>query len=132
MEKIKEKSKPVDYQIYVYHFLSARELIRFEGEFETVRVLRNVSLLLNGKCIKISGFPDPSRLRAYQSDVIPHGSIGRDISVIEVLPHLMMVNQGRELILYILRDSLYVGFHQNLQIGNHVLRYMHIIGTKCL
>ena len=67
MENIKEKSKPVDYQILRVS-LSARELIRFEGEFETVRALRKVSLLLNGKSIKISGFPDPLRLRAYQSD----------------------------------------------------------------
>ena len=67
MEKIKEKSKPVDHQ-NLRVSLSARELIRFEGEFETVRALRKVSLLLNGKSIKISGFPDPLRLRAYQSD----------------------------------------------------------------
>uniref|UniRef100_A0A1X7SJM7 Uncharacterized protein n=1 Tax=Amphimedon queenslandica TaxID=400682 RepID=A0A1X7SJM7_AMPQE len=57
MEKIKEKSKPVDYQ-NLRVSSSARELIRFEGEFETIRALRKVTLLLNGKSIKIRGFHD--------------------------------------------------------------------------
>lgn len=67
MEKIKEKSKPVDYQ-NLRVSSSARELIRFEGEFETIRALRKVTLLLNGKSIKIRGFHDALRIRAYQPE----------------------------------------------------------------
>lgn len=67
MEKIKEKSKPEDYH-NLRVALSARELIRFEGELETVRALRKVNLLLNGKTIKLRGFPDSLKIQAFQSD----------------------------------------------------------------
>lgn len=70
MEKIKEKSKPETYH-NIRVGLSSRELIRFEGEFETVRSLRKVNLLLNGKTIKLKGFPDPLRIRSFQTES-PH------------------------------------------------------------
>ena len=67
MEKIKEKSQPEEYQ-YLRVTLSTRELIRFEGEFDSLRALRKVVLLLNGKTIKLRGFPDPLQMRAIQTE----------------------------------------------------------------
>lgn len=48
-----------------------REVIHFEGEFESTRVLRKVILLIDGKSIKLSGFPDLLKVRARVKDV-PH------------------------------------------------------------
>ena len=45
-----------------------REIIKFEGEFETLRVMRKVVLLLNGKTIKLKGFSDPLKVRAAQAE----------------------------------------------------------------
>ena len=66
MEKIKEKSQPEEYQS-LRVTVSARELIKFTGELESVKALRKVVLLLNAKTIKLRGFPDPLKIRAYQS-----------------------------------------------------------------
>lgn len=66
MERIKEQSKPEQYQTLRVE-LSSRELIRFSGEFESVRALRKAVLLLNGKSIKLKGFPDPLRIQAHQT-----------------------------------------------------------------
>ena len=66
MEKIKERSRPEEYQNLRVE-LSARELIRFSGEFDSVRALRKVVLLLNGKTIKLRGFPDPLKIKAHQT-----------------------------------------------------------------
>ena len=48
-----------------------REVIHFEGEFESTRVMRKVILLIDGKSIKLSGFPDLLKVRAKLKDV-PH------------------------------------------------------------
>ena len=68
MEKIKEGSSPEEYQNLCVE-LSVCELIRFSGEFDSVRALCKVVLLLNGKKIKLQGFPDPQL--SHQIPVLP-------------------------------------------------------------
>ena len=67
MEKIKINSEPEDY-LNLRVVLTSRELIRFEGEFESVRALRKVILLLNGKTIKLRGFSDPLKMKARRAE----------------------------------------------------------------
>ena len=69
MEKIKALSKPEEFRSLRVEKYS-REIIRFEGEFETVRSMRKVILLLNGKCMKLSGLSDLLKIRAKQHE--PH------------------------------------------------------------
>lgn len=67
MEKIKSLSKPEEFRsLRVENY--SREVIRFEGEFETVRSMRKVVLLLNGKCMKLSGLSDLLKIRAKQHE----------------------------------------------------------------
>ena len=70
MEKIKILALPevfVSLRVISY----TREVIHFEGEFESTRIMRKVILLIGGKSIKLSGFPDVLKVRARMKDV-PH------------------------------------------------------------
>ncbi len=68
MEKIKVLALPeVFVSLRVINY--TREIIHFEGEFESMRVMRKVILLIDGKAIKLSGFPDLLRVRAKLKDV---------------------------------------------------------------
>ena len=65
MEKLKLLSQPEEFQrlrVATY----SREKIQFEGEFDSMRALRKVILLLNRKSIKLSGFTDLLKVRATQ------------------------------------------------------------------
>lgn len=66
MEKLKHQSEPEEY-VSLRVSLSSRELIRFEGEFDSVRALKKVVLMINGRTIKLKGFSDPLRIKAYIS-----------------------------------------------------------------
>jgi len=68
MEKIKILALPEAFMsLRVISY--TREVIHFEGEFESTRVMRKVILLIDGKSIKLSGFPDLLKLRAKLKDV---------------------------------------------------------------
>ena len=70
MEKLKGLSKPEEFQnLRVVNY--SRERIVFEGEFESLRAMRKVSLLLNGKLIKLSGFSDLLKVRVKQDGDSP-------------------------------------------------------------
>ena len=63
MEKIKTLSKPEEFQsLRVVNY--SRERIQFEGEFETLRAMRKVVLLLNHKSMKLSGFSELLKIKA--------------------------------------------------------------------
>ena len=63
MEKIKTLSKPEEFQtLRVVNY--SREKIQFEGEFETLRAMRKVVLLLNHKSMKLSGFSELLQIKA--------------------------------------------------------------------
>ena len=63
MEKIKILVRPEQFtSLRVVHY--SREVINFEGEFESMRAMRKVVLLLHGKVIKLSGFSDFLKLKA--------------------------------------------------------------------
>ncbi len=63
MERIKELVKPEIFTtLRVVHY--SREVINFEGDFESVRAMRKVVLLLHKKTIKLSGFSEVLRLLA--------------------------------------------------------------------
>ena len=67
MEKIKALSKPEEFQsLRVANY--SRERIQFEGEFESLRAMRKVILLLNGKSMKLSGFAELLKIRATQDE----------------------------------------------------------------
>lgn len=67
MEKIKSLSKPEEFvSLRVVNY--SRELIQFEGEFESLKALSKVVLLLNGKALKLSGFAELLRLRARRAE----------------------------------------------------------------
>lgn len=64
MEKIKILVLPeVFTNLRVVHY--SRDVINFKGEFESMRAMRKVVLLLHGKVIKLSGFADFLRLKAW-------------------------------------------------------------------
>ena len=63
MEKIKQASKPDDF-VSLRVTNSSREMIHFEGELLSVKVMRKLTLLLTGKTIKLSGFAEPLRIQA--------------------------------------------------------------------
>ena len=70
MEKLKILSKPEEFQnLRVVNY--SRERIVFEGEFESLRAMRKVTLLLNGKLIKLSGFSDLLKVRVKQDGDSP-------------------------------------------------------------
>ncbi len=63
MEKLKSLSKPEEFQtLRVARY--SRERIEFEGEFESLRPMRKVVLLLNGKSMKLSGFTELLKIKA--------------------------------------------------------------------
>ena len=65
MEKIKALSQPEEFvSLRVVNY--SRELVQFEGELDSVRAMRKVLLLLNGKSMKLSGFSELLRVRAKQ------------------------------------------------------------------
>ena len=63
MEKIKQASKPDEF-VSLRVTNSSREMIHFEGELLSVKVMRKLTLLLTGKTIKLSGFAEPLRIQA--------------------------------------------------------------------
>ena len=63
MEKIKQASKPDDF-VSLRVTNSSREMIHFEGELLSVKVMRKLTLLLTGKTIKLRGFAEPLRIQA--------------------------------------------------------------------
>ena len=67
MEKLKAQSEPEEFQS-LRVVLTSREIIRFEGEFETVRALRKVILMINGRTIKLRGFSDPLKIKASKAE----------------------------------------------------------------
>ncbi len=67
MEKLKIQSEPEEYTS-LRVVLSSREVIRFEGEFDTVRALKKVVLMINGRTIKLKGFSDSLKIRASMAD----------------------------------------------------------------
>eukprot|EP00731_Ephydatia_muelleri_P030833 Em0022g347a len=68
MEKIKNLANPEVFQtLRVANY--TREVIQFEGEFESLRSTRKVVLMLNGKSIKLSGFSETLKLRARQAEM---------------------------------------------------------------
>lgn len=67
MEKIKSLSKPEEFQsLRVVNY--TREMIQFEGEFDSLRAMRKVILLLNGKSMKLSGFTELMKIRAKRAE----------------------------------------------------------------
>ena len=67
MEKVKTLAKPEQFQsLRVVNY--SRELIHFEGEFDSLVTTKKVALMLNGKSIKLSGFSDLLKIRAKRSD----------------------------------------------------------------
>lgn len=67
MEKIKALSKPEEFQtLRVVNY--SRERIQFEGEFESLRAMRKVILLLNHKSMKLSGFSELLKIKAKKSE----------------------------------------------------------------
>ena len=63
MEKIKQASKPDEF-VSLRVTNSSREMIHFEGELLSVKVMRKLTLMLTGKTIKLSGFAEPLRIQA--------------------------------------------------------------------
>lgn len=67
MEKIKALSKPEEFQsLRVVNY--SRERIQFEGEFESLRAMRKVVLLLNHKSMKLSGFSELLKMKAKRNE----------------------------------------------------------------
>ena len=65
MEKIKTLTQPEEFvSLRVVNY--SRELVQFEGELDSVRAMRKVLLMLNGKSMKLSGFSELLRVRANQ------------------------------------------------------------------
>ena len=63
MEKIKALSKPEEFQtLRVVNY--TREKVQFEGEFDSLRAMRKVVLLLNHKSMKLSGFSELLKIKA--------------------------------------------------------------------
>lgn len=63
MERIKELVKPETFTTFrVVHY--SREVVDFEGDFESVRAMRKVILLLHKKTIKLSGFSEVLQVSA--------------------------------------------------------------------
>ena len=72
MEKIKVLSLPECFaSLRVVSY--TRDVIHFEGELESTRAMRKIILLINKKSIKLSGFSDLLKVKAYQKEV-PHPS----------------------------------------------------------
>lgn len=72
MEKIKVLSLPEMFaSLRVVSY--TRDVIHFEGELESAKSMRKVMLMIDGKSIKLSGFPDMLKVRVKQKEV-PHPS----------------------------------------------------------
>ena len=68
MEKLKLSAQPEEFvSLRVDH--CSREKITFKGELRSLRALGKVILMLNGKKMKMHGFTDSLRVKAYSSDV---------------------------------------------------------------
>ena len=63
MEKLKNQAEPEEFSS-LRVVLSSREVIRFEGELDSVRALKKVVLMINGRTIKLKGFSDPLKIKA--------------------------------------------------------------------
>lgn len=67
MEKIKALSKPEEFiSLRVVNY--SRERIQFEGEFDSLRAIRKVVLLLNHKSMKLSGFSELLKIKAKRTE----------------------------------------------------------------
>lgn len=68
MEKIKILSLPEIFaSLRVINY--SREMIHFEGELETMRAMRKVILLIDGKTIKLSGFSDLLKVKVKRKEM---------------------------------------------------------------
>lgn len=68
MEKLRQGAQPEQFvHLRVEH--SSRERISFVGELLSLRALRKVVLLLNGKTMRMPGFQEPFKVKAYSLDV---------------------------------------------------------------
>ena len=68
MEKLRQGAQPEEFvNLRVEH--SSRERINFVGELPSLRALRKVVLLLNGKTMRMPGFPEPFKVKASSLDV---------------------------------------------------------------
>lgn len=67
MEKLRQGAQPEEFvSLRVEH--SSRERINFIGELASLRALRKVVLLLNGKTMRMPGFPEPFKVKATSLD----------------------------------------------------------------
>ncbi|XP_064637629.1 A-kinase anchor protein 17A-like isoform X2 [Lineus longissimus] len=66
MEKIKHMIKPEQF-INLKIIKSTLEFLRFEGEIENKSVLKNCIAKLDGKTMKLSGFPDNLKVRSAEA-----------------------------------------------------------------
>lgn len=68
MEKLRQGAQPEEFvSLRVEH--SSRERINFIGELASLRALRKVVLLLNGKTMRMPGFPEPFKVKASSLDI---------------------------------------------------------------
>lgn len=68
MEKLRQGAQPEQFvNLRVEH--SSRERISFVGELLSLRAMRKVVLLLNGKTMRMPGFQEPFKVKAYSLDV---------------------------------------------------------------
>ena len=68
MEKLRQGAQPEQFvNLRVEH--SSRERISFVGELLSLRALRKVVLLLNGKTMRMPGFQEPFKVKAHSLDV---------------------------------------------------------------
>lgn len=68
MEKLRQGAQPEQFvSLRVEH--SSRERINFIGELPSLRALRKVVLLLNGKTMRMPGFAEPFKVKAFSLDV---------------------------------------------------------------
>ena len=68
MEKLKKMIKP-DQFIVLKVVKSTLEFVRFEGEIENKTKLKVLIQRLDGKCIKLSGFPETLKVRAAEAKI---------------------------------------------------------------
>ena len=68
MEKLRIGAKPEEFLNLRVH-QGTRERITFKGELESLRALRKVILLLNGKTMRVPGYFGAFKVKAYTADV---------------------------------------------------------------
>ena len=66
MEKVRYMAKP-DHFVVLKVMKSTLEFIRFEGELENKNLVKTIITRLDGKTIKLSGFPDVLKVRAAEA-----------------------------------------------------------------